>query len=297
MALETRPYGNTGDRVTVIGLGGTSLNKHSFNDGVATVHRALELGVTYFETSPGYASGMNQATLGYALEGRPEEYLVATKLGYMRAATRFRSYDALRAQLDEGLRLLRRDSVDAVKVHESDHHVWWTDSPPPPERRPLDPSYDFAGAPVMQVLRDIKEEGLCRFVGVTGNTADGVGLVASKVDADICLIAFNYDILRRRARREVIPVARAKNMSVVLGAIIRLPADMPDALERLYAVQRESGLSLVELTIRYLLADRDISTILVGAAKPSEIEESVTAAEKGPLPADLHQTLEALSVT
>ena len=240
---------------------------------------------------------MNQATLGYALEGRPEEYLVATKLGYMRAATRFRSYDALRAQLDEGLRLLRRDSVDAVKVHESDHHVWWTDSPPPPERRePLDPSYDFAGAPVMQVLRDIKEEGLCRFVGVTGNTTDGVGLVASKVDADICLIAFNYDILRRRARRETIPVARAKNMSVVLGAIIRLPTDMPDALERLYAVQRESGLSLVELTIRYLLSDRDFSSILVGAAKPSEIEESVAAAEKGPLPADLHQALKDLGV-
>ena len=72
---------------------------------------------------------------------------------------------------------------------------------------------------------------------------------------------------------------------------------MPDALESLYAVQRESGLSLVELTIRYLLADPDFSTILVGAAKRSEIEESVAAAEKGPLPADLHQTLEALGVT
>jgi aryl-alcohol dehydrogenase-like predicted oxidoreductase len=298
MALETRPYGQTGDRVTVIGQGGVFLDQHSFDVGVATVHRALELGVTYFDTSPYYGSGMSQGIMGKALEGRSEKYMLATKIGRMRVPARSRSYDALRAQLDEGLRLLRRDSVDTVQVHESDQHVWWTDSPPPPERRdPLDPNYDFAGAPVMEVLRDIKEEGLCRFVGVTGNSADGVGLVASKVDADVCLIAFNYDILRRRARRETIPVARAKNMTVALGAIIRLPADMPDALERLYAVQRESGLSLVELTIRYLLADPDFSTILVGAAKPSEIEECVAAAETGPLPADLHQTLEALGVT
>ena len=41
-----------GMKVTVIGLGGVFLNKHSFNDGVATVRRALELGIRYFDTSP-----------------------------------------------------------------------------------------------------------------------------------------------------------------------------------------------------------------------------------------------------
>ena len=57
MPLETRPYGQTGEKITVIGLGGVYLDKHSFNDGVATVHRALELGVRYFDTSPAYGSG------------------------------------------------------------------------------------------------------------------------------------------------------------------------------------------------------------------------------------------------
>ena len=42
----------------------------------------------------------------------------------------FRAYDALRAQLDENLTMLRRGSVDTLQVHESDHHPWWTDSPP-----------------------------------------------------------------------------------------------------------------------------------------------------------------------
>ena len=293
MALETRPYGHAGDSVTVIGLGGTSLFKHSFNDGVATVHRALELGVTYFDTSPAYGGGMTQAILGYALEERSEEYLVATKLN-MRTQPMFRSYDALRAQLDENLTMLRRGSVDTLQVHESDHHTWWTDSPPEERYAPLDSDYDFAGAPVVQVLRDAKAEGLCRFTGITGNTAAGVGLALANVDVDVCLTAFNYDILRRRTRRELIPLAKSKNANVVLGAVIRLPDDMPDQLERLQAVARESGISVLELTLRYLIADRDVTAVLVGASTPAEIGESVGAAEKGPLPADLHQTLEEL---
>ena len=293
MALETRPYGHAGDRVTVIGLGGTSLSKHSLDEGVATVHRALELGVTYFDTSAGYAKGINQAILGYALEGRSEDHMVATKLS-MRTPSRFRSYEALRAQLDENLTLLRRDSVDVLQVHESDHNVWWTDMPPAETYIPVDPDYEFAEAPVVKVLQDAKAEGLCRYTGVTGNTVDGVGTAFSNVNVDVCLIAFNYDILRRRTRRELIPLAQAKKANVVLGAVIRLPDDMPDQLESLQAVARESGISVLELTLRYLIADRDITAVLVGASTPAEIEESVGAAEKGPLPADLHQTLEEL---
>jgi aryl-alcohol dehydrogenase-like predicted oxidoreductase len=212
----------------------------------------------------------------------------------MRSPARSRSYDALRAQLDENLRLLRRDGVDTLQVHESDEHTWWTDTPPDDPNEPLDPDYDFAGAPVVKVLRDAKSEGLCRFTGVTGNTAGGVGLALANVDVDVCLTAFNYDILRRRSRRELIPLAKAKNASVVLGAVIRLPGDMPEQLERLSGVARESGISVLELTLRYLLADRDVTAILVGASKPAEIEESVGAAEKGPLPPALHQTLEEL---
>ena len=63
MALETRSYGHAGDKLTVIGLGGTSLSKHSLDDGVATVHRALELGVTYFDTSPRYTGGPSISTI------------------------------------------------------------------------------------------------------------------------------------------------------------------------------------------------------------------------------------------
>ena len=54
--LETRPYGKTGEQVSVLGLGGGSLAKHSHDEGVATVRRALELGISYFDTSPLYGA-------------------------------------------------------------------------------------------------------------------------------------------------------------------------------------------------------------------------------------------------
>ena len=49
------------------------------------------------------------------------------------------------------------------------------------------------------------------------------------------------------------------------------------------------------MSVRFLMANRDIATILVGSSTPEEIEESVVAAQAGPLPPDLHQTLQALT--
>ena len=71
-----------------------------------------------------------------------------------------------------------------------------------------------------------------------------------------------------------------------------MPAVLHDRYERLYAAQCDSGISLVELTIRYRLADSEFSTVVVGAAKHSEIEESVATAERGPLTVDLQDAIE-----
>ena len=165
MPLERRPYGKTGEEVTVIGLGGAGLYKHSFTEGVATVHRALDLGVNYIDTAPHYGRGMSQPILGDALRHRPNGYLLAAKIGMLPSSARFRSYDALRAQLDESLRLLARDSLDTLQVHDVDVHRWWTATPPVEGGVPLNPDYDFVGAPAMQVLRDANAEGLCRCCG------------------------------------------------------------------------------------------------------------------------------------
>ena len=77
--LEQRPFGRTGETVSVIGLGGAALHKHSYQHGLATVKHALDLGISYFDTSPAYgkagedgrwlAGGISQLIMGEGLDG------------------------------------------------------------------------------------------------------------------------------------------------------------------------------------------------------------------------------------
>ena len=315
--LEQRPFGRTGEQVTAISLGGVGLPRVSFADGVATVHRALELGINYLDTAPLYSRGLAQAILGVALEGRQEPHLLATKLGHLAQPSRFRSPDALHTQFEENLRLLRRDSVDVLMVHEADQHHWWADEPSDSPLVDLETEYDVANAPVMQVLREVQAAGQCRYIGITGNSPDHLAHVLRAAEMDACLSAFNYGAIHRGIRRQLLPAAGERDVAVLLGGVFRqgrlvairpewlqTPPSWPDWMTpeeqrrvvRLAALQQESGLSLVTLTLRYVVADRSIATILVGAATPAEIEESVAAVQAGPLAPDLHQAVEALGL-
>ena len=296
--LEMRPYGSTGEQVTIVGLGGASLDKHSLADGQATVLRALELGINYIDTSPGYGHGASQVILGTALQGRSEDYLLATKLGYLKTPLHYRSLDALRAQLAENLRALRRDSVDILQVHMAEWTCWWRDGVASEGEliRP-DEVCSFSDAPVMRVLREAKELGLCRYIGVTADRAAELGHVLRHVEVDCCLPAYGCTALCRRAREGVMPLARERQIAYIAAGVLR-PLGVADGCTRdshLEEIRRESGLSLVEISIRYLLADPNIATILVGAATPAEIEECVVSAQKGPLPPDLHMAVERLA--
>ena len=312
MTLELRPYGNTGEQVTAIGFGAASLAKYSVADGEATVRRALELGINYFDTSPIYGRGASQVILGAALQGRTEPYMVATKLGYLTNPQDFRSKDALRTQLWESLRSLRRTNVDVLQVHMSEWSCWWEDDAPDAQLFNTNESYDFANAPVMQVLRDARDQGLCRFIGITGDEADQVAHVLRHVDVDACLIAYHSNLLFRRSLQEAIPLAREKGAAFVSAGVLHpgFPGfgkadwlDTPPAwvtpevrgrLEKLYDLQRDSGLSMVALVVRYPLANRDITILLLGVGKVAELEDSVEAALAGPLPADLRAAIDEL---
>ena len=309
--MTERPYGPTGETTTTIGLGGAFLTASSFDDGVATVRRALDLGVRYFDTSPMYCRGASQAVVGQALDRTGEPHLLATKLGYFASPERFRSHDALLTQFEENLRLLRRDRVDTLQLHEADFHHWWSADNSHTGRLRPDVDYAFADAPALAALRKLKEQGRCRFIGISGNTADNMRRVLESVDVDTFLLAFNYDLVRRGAR-EVLPIAKAKGCVRLVGAIFQrglarpqpdlltdppawMTADLVDRYRRVYALQKQSGMSLAEMGVRYVAAQPEVDTIIIGAKTPEEIEECVRAEEKGPLPEDLVAEIEEVS--
>ncbi len=306
--MLANPYGSTDAYVTTIGLGGACLKQRSDADGVETIRRALELGVNYFDTSPAYGT---QAILGEALEGRREPHMLATKLWPTPPDSR--SPSALRGQLEENLRLLRRDAVDVLQVHRADLESWWKDGGTN-QALDLEEDYDFANAPIMQVLHEAKNEGKCRFISITGDLPDELARVLAHLDVDAVLVAFHYDLIWRGARKRVLPLAQEKGVAVVLGQILQskrftevhpewltsrpdwMTPDLHERFERLYVLQRDCGLSLVKLAIRYLTSDPVVSTVLIGCSTAAEIEECVVAAEAGPLSTDLQGAIEALAL-
>ena len=314
--LEQRHLGKSAATTTALGLGCGNIAKHSFSTGVATVQRALELGVRYFDTAPLYGRGLSQAILGEALQDRTEEYLLATKVGRFRTPQHFRSIDAIRAQLDENLRLLRRTEVDVLQIHEADWHAWWSEAPHEGEGNNVqcDIDYDFAAAPVMRLLRETKEQGRCKAIGVTGNSAADTAFVLRHVDVDTYLLAFNYNPVIREARSESLPLAREKGVAMILGGVLTrgaltakneelfsasppkwMTAEIGERLRGLYKIHDDTGMSLPALAVRFLIADPAVTTVLIGAATPEEIEENVEAASAGPLPSDIHQAIEDLA--
>lgn len=313
MDCTMRLLGNTGIRTSIIGLGGGQLARNSLNVGVATVRRAVDLGVTYFDSAPAYEQGASQVIMGIGLQDAPDECVLATKIGYLGTPKLHRSQDACMAQLYENLRSLQRPSVDILQVHLVERAAWWKKDASTNEVISIDDQYNFAQSPVMQFLQAAREQALCKYTGITSDRADLMTLILPKVDVDICLVAYAYNLIYRSGANRVLPLARKQGVAYLTAGIFypalageqqdlisdnntEIAPDIRKCLASIYTIQRETDISLVELGIRYLIADNNISTILVGAATPSEIEECVVAGEKGPLPADIHDALDTIGL-
>jgi aryl-alcohol dehydrogenase-like predicted oxidoreductase len=317
-SIPKRAFGKTGMEVTAVSLGSlfvTDWLGTRREDGIEVVHRALERGVNYIDTAPFY--GNAQQLLGEALEGRPESCCIGTKCGRWDYRTGpFRSLDALKRQFETTLRDLRRDRVDILYIHEADWYVWWEDVAGPRATPLIDPEkrYDYDSAPVIEFLHWAKEHRLTRFIGLSGNSADLVAKVLReiRIDIDAVLIAYQYSLLWRNAVEYLFPVAKEKEAALVVGTpfqqgrlavphpewLVEPPAWMDEDTRKrfgeLYQIQQETGLSLAELGLRFLLSDPDIACVIPGAANAAQLEENVRCATAAPLPDGIYHRLLAL---
>ena len=306
--LEQRPFGRTGEMVSLIGLGGAALNKHSYQHGLATVKHALDLGISYFDTSPWYgiaadgkwiSEGESQRIMGEGLEGTSKPHLLATKIDAWR--TDNHSVEDCLAQVRDNLRVLRRDRVDVLLGHDMEHRRFWKPDAKEGEQLEIEESHDYENAPVMQALREAKVQGFCRYLGLSCGRSELLAHVMQQVKLDMCLSAGEYSLRDRTSPRVMLPVIREQGIAYLIGGIFSVPgkgtfngAIFKDA--HLLELARITGLSIAAMSVRFLMANREIATILVGASTPEEIEESVVAAQAGPLPPDIQQTLEAIAL-
>ena len=318
--IKKRILGRTGQEIAEIGLGGVHISGRDgkiSDEGVRVVRRSLELGVDYIDTAPLY--GSSQAVLGEALRGSKEGYILSTKCGqcWDRRTGPYREIDAYKVQLEKSLSDLRRDSVDILYIHEADWAVYWEDMEIPRKQIGLidqNASYDYAAAPVFQFILWAREQGLTRYIGISGNNAHLLAKVLKEfpVDIDVVLVALQYSLIWRNAVEHFLPVAKQMNVGVVLGGPLqqrRLPVPHREWLESppdwmdedtrgrfksLYQIHEETGMTLAEMAVRFLLADPDFTTVIPGAANVEQLEENMRSAAAEPLPQELHDRLDAL---
>ena len=301
--MEKRRLGRTDLNISVVSIGGlyTSSLAGGVSDTRNIMRRAIDLGVNAIDTAPAYAD--SEKTVGEAIVGIDAPLIVTTKLGGRPQPFDPQNINGLRQSVDESLRLLGRDHIDILMVHEPDRpqqYPWWT-------------SYDPLDGPALQLMDELKAAGKIRYCGLAGTTVTEMTSLVASNRFDVVLAAFNYNVLFREAGSTVIPAAIANDMGVVLGSaygqgfltrraddeVRAKPIWMSEARQQqllaYYKLLDEAAMPAFEMCLRFVLSNPSVSTVPVGCKTAEHLETSVAAAAKGPLPNDMINRLDEIS--
>jgi aryl-alcohol dehydrogenase-like predicted oxidoreductase len=195
--IPLRTLGGTGLRVTMIGLGGYHAGlPEKEEDSIAIIHRALDLGINFFDNADCYQEGRSEERMGKALEGRRQGIYLMSKVDQ-------RDARGARQQLEKSLRRLRTDYLDIWQFHAV------------ARLQELDIIFGPGGA--VEAAEQAKKEGKIRFIGLSGHFDPTVQLAAVKRYAfDTIQMPINVvDPHYRSFRKTVLDEAVARNLGVI----------------------------------------------------------------------------------
>jgi aryl-alcohol dehydrogenase-like predicted oxidoreductase len=298
--MKQRAVGRSGLRVSQVGLGCNNLGQRiDFAASQAVVHKALDLGITLFDTADTYRipTAGSEEYLGQILGARRKEIVLATKFGNpmdKEGVKRGASRRYIMAAVEASLRRLGTDWIDLLQVHRPD---------------PLTPIEE-----TLRALDDLVRAGKVRYIGCSNFSAWQV-VEALWTSRQCGLAPFvscqdEYSLLMRRAEQEKIPMMQAYGIGLLpyyplasgllTGKYRRnapLPADarlvvhvaryrdrfindanwpVVEALED-FATQR--GHTLLELAFSWLAAQPVVSSVIAGATRPEQLAANVHAAD------------------
>ena len=291
----TRALGTSGIAVPPLGLGCNAFGSRIDEErSHAVVDRALELGVTFFDTADVYGSGRSEELLGEALRGRRDQAVIATKFGMDFAGSddswgRPASTTYVRAAVESSLGRLGVDHIDLYQLHQPD---------------PSTPIEETIAA-----LEELVAEGLIRAYGCSNFTAEEVRearRVADRLGATGFATAQNeYSLYNRQAEADLIPALAELGMALLpyfplayglLTGKYRRGAPAPegtrlalaaqarrlenadwDRIAALQAFADEHGISMLDLAIGGLAAQPGVSSVIAGVTSPEQVESNVAA--------------------
>jgi aryl-alcohol dehydrogenase-like predicted oxidoreductase len=300
--MNYRPLGQTGLRVSEIGfgawgIGGTADGAVAYGptddrESERALRRALDLGITFFDTAALYGNGHSESLLGAALHGARDKVVLASKAGYLDAGGRQDfSPGHLRSSLEQSLKRLRTDVLDLYQLH--------------------DPPMDLLAKAdaILDTMQALKAEGKIRAVGITVKTpADGLRAVR---EFGAQAVQVNFSMIDQRALESGLLDLCA---SVGVGVIGRTPLcfgfltgayppgtafhprdhrstwpkEQVDRWATAYtkfeaALRLRRGETRAQAAIRYCLSYPALSAVIPGMLTAAEVEENAGASARGPL--------------
>jgi aryl-alcohol dehydrogenase-like predicted oxidoreductase len=298
--MDYRPLGTSRLLVSAVGLGCNNFGiRCDFEQTRAVVHKALDLGITLFDTADSYGRrGGSETLLGQILRSRRKEVILATKFGTAmddEGTLKGASRRYIMTAVEASLRRLQTDWIDLYQLHHPD---------------PTTPIEE-----TLRALDDLIRQGKVRHIGssnFSGRQLNEADETARRAHLHTFASAQNeYSILRRAVEEDVVPSMVACGVGLLpyfplasglltgkyrreeIPPGTRLATPRPhesaflaaanwkliDALDR-YC--KERGRSLLELAISWLLSKPVVASVIAGATKPEQLEENASAARWSP---------------
>jgi len=251
--LPQRRLGKTEEQVPVLGLG-TGPGGMGMEDGdaIRLYHEAIDRGVTYLDTAPGY--GRAHLQLGEVMRTRRAEVFLVTKAF---AAAR----DEALAIMDQTLQDLQTDHVDLVYVHCVGS---------------LDPDQVLGSDGSLAGLREAQRRGWTRYVGFTAHHAPWkAARILQEAEVDVVMLALNFaDRFTYRFEEQVVPLALARDVGVVAMKVYGGARDMEYKTPRPSALGASREGADHEPALRYALGLPGVATAVVGMYNERELGEN-----------------------
>jgi aryl-alcohol dehydrogenase-like predicted oxidoreductase len=297
--VEYRRLGNSGVKVSEISLGSWLTYGGSVAEEQARscIDRAYEIGINFFDTANVYMRGAAEEIVGLALrEFERDSYFLATKVYFPMGEgpnDRGLSRKHVTEQCHASLRRLGVDYIDLYQCHRYD------------ENTPLEET--------LRALDDLVRQGKVLYIGVSEWTDDQISdalRIAKEMNLDrIVSNQPQYNMIQRRIEADVIPLCEREGIGQVVFSPLAQgvltgkygPGDAPDegtraadpennvfmqqlmneevlsAVDGLRSVASDSGLSMPQLALAWVLRQENVSSAIIGASRPEQVEDNAAA--------------------
>lgn len=281
--MKKRMLGSTQLEISEIGLGCMSLGTNE-NDAIHTIHAAIDAGVNYLDTADLYDFGQNEEIVGKALKGRRDNVILATKVGNRWNASKDSwSWDPskkhIQNALKESLRRLNTDYIDLYQLHGGT----------------IEDNYEET----IEAFEELVKNGYIRHYGISSIRPNVINRFVNH--SEIQSVMMQYNLLERRPE-EFFPLFEKHQISVIVrgsvakglltsnwqnkltskGYLTYSEQECKETIQQLLQVVEDEQ-SLHSLAVHFILQNKAVSSLAIGARNKDQLMDNITAYYSKPL--------------